>query len=85
MGVRAKRGQWPDADGDYEIVDTDGCHLFYVSGGSFGPDTEAVAERILAAINGDTVPAPTLPDDLPSLLILAAYRLSEHFTKERHT
>lgn len=62
MGVRAKRGDWPDGEGDYEIVDTDGCHLFYVLGGSFGPDTEAVAERILVAINGDTVPAPTLPE-----------------------
>lgn len=74
MGVRVKRGQWPDVAGDYQIADTDGCHLFYVLGGSFGPDTEAVAERILVAINGDTVPAPTLPEDVGELVRLKSWK-----------
>ena len=72
MGVRAKRGQWPDVDGDYEIVDGNGWLLLYAMADHFGPDAEAVAERILAAINGDTVPAPTLPDDLPSWVSMHA-------------
>lgn len=64
MCVRAKRGAWPDSIGDYQVVDDDGHHLVWIYLHRFGPDTEAVAERILAAINGDTVPAPTLPDAL---------------------
>ena len=72
MGVRVKRGRWPDVDGDYEIVDGDGWLLLYAMADHFGPDTEAVAERILVAINGDTVPAPTLPDDLPSWVSMHA-------------
>lgn len=63
MSVRAKRGtRWPDEYGKYEIVNGDGWLLLYAMADHFGPDAEAVAERILAAINGDTVPAPTLPE-----------------------
>lgn len=83
MSVRAKRGQWPDKYGNYEIVEdkVNGSVLRrswtldrvrWVDRGTYGPDTEAVAERILAAINGDTVPAPTLPDDLPSWVSMHA-------------
>lgn len=80
MSVRAKRGRrWPDEYGNYEIVQDqhNGSVLQWVDRGTFGPDTEAVAERILAAINGDTVPAPTLPaptlpDDLPSWVSMHA-------------
>ena len=53
MGVRAKRGtRWPDEYGKYEIVQDqhNGSVLQWVDRGSFGPDTEAVAERVLAAI-----------------------------------
>ncbi len=67
MSVRAKRGRrWPDEYGNYEIVQDqhNGSVLQWVDRGTFGPDTEAVAERILVAINGDTVPAPTLPEDV---------------------
>ncbi len=70
MSVRAKRGRrWPDEYGNYEIVQDqhNGSVLQWVDRGTFGPDTEAVAERILVAINGDTVPAPTLPEDVGEL------------------
>ena len=54
--VRAKRGRWPDDVGDYEIRSEGGGTLLWVEHSPHYPDTEAVAERILAAINGDTVP-----------------------------
>lgn len=74
MSVRAKRGRWPDRQGDYEAVDPDGRHLLWVYGHRYGPDAEAVAERILAAINGDTVPAPTLPEDVGELVRLKSWK-----------
>ncbi len=77
MGVRAKRGRrWPDEYGNYEIVEdkVNGSVLQWVDRGTYGPDTEAVAERILAAINGDTVPAPTLPEDVGELVRLKSWK-----------